>query len=59
MTIRFESDGYFIAVSSDDKVICRVATDATDIGMTESLSDFVCRHGGIDATLEYMRSCQA
>ena len=55
MTLSFESDGDYLAMSRDERVICRVRTDMTDLGDHEDLSGFVRRHGGIDATLDYMK----
>jgi hypothetical protein len=55
MELRFENDGDSLAMYRDDEVICRVRTDETDLGFTESLPEFVARHGDIDRTLLYMR----
>lgn len=57
MEISFENDGDFLVMRKDFKVICRVRTDDTDIGEQEQLPSFVIRHGGIDATLDYMKAC--
>jgi len=56
MTLSFEEGRKFLCMSKSERVICRVLTESTDLGHNEDLSSFVRRHGGIDGTLEYMKS---
>lgn len=57
MTLTIEDDGRWLTMTKGFRVICRTPSTATDWGMEESLSAFVGRHGGIDATLDYLRKC--
>jgi hypothetical protein len=53
-TVCFETSD-FLAVHVENNLVLRCAIDLTDLGMQESLDDFLTRHGGSEATASYMR----
>ena len=54
--VYFGSNGNFItaAVNATSKVYIRCPSDWTDISDDEDLNVFIARHGGVDATAEYL-----
>lgn len=58
MKIDFENDARYITAYRDDgKVEIRCRFEATDCGEAENLDRFTARHGGADATAEYLKKC--
>lgn len=56
MNIEFESGANFItAKDNDGSVIIRCGFFQTDCGESESLDSFVKRHGGVAATVQYLK----
>ena len=57
MNVYFEASGNLITAANDGKVDIRCESDKTDIRDTENLDDFISRHGGLEATAEYLKEC--
>lgn len=58
MKIYFENTATFItAARADGAVVIRCNFNLTDCGDNESLEAFVARHGGENATAEYLQDC--
>jgi hypothetical protein len=56
--INFENDARYITAYGDNgKVEIRCRFEVTDCGETENLDSFTTRHGGVDATAEYLKEC--
>lgn len=56
--IEFEGGGNFItARAASGDVLIRCNFEYTDCRETEPLDDFVARHGGAEATAEYLKQC--
>ena len=57
-TIEFEAGGNFIAArEASGNVLIRCHFEDTDCRDSEPLDDFVARHGGAEATAEYLQQC--
>ena len=60
MQIFFENTSTCIAAKNEDEhIIVRCPFSKTDCGEDESLDIFVVRHGGPEATAQYLKICQA
>lgn len=58
MRLEFENTATFItAFNADGSCAIRCIFGHTDCGYDESLDAFVLRHGGAEATAEYLKAC--
>lgn len=57
MNIDFEDCGFYITATDGDRVVIRCHSAATDLSDSEPLHGFVRRHGGPEATAEYLARC--
>ena len=57
VTIEFESGANFITARDSGTVLIRCNFKLTDCGENEALDAFVARHGGADASVEYLQQC--
>ena len=56
-TIELETGAAFITARSAGTVLIRCNFERTDCRDDEHLDAFVQRHGGVDATVEYLKQC--